>query len=130
MPTINFGESVLVPRCRRLTLQESTPMGYPTRRRPGLKGVDTKNKKNSCSCDSSSVCAVRWVRGEWIQIPSCWRFCGELFKKRGEGEEVLEYGRGGVFRIRYMCLWGQGQIYKLSLTCRCRPTLGTISSYL
>ena len=41
------------------------------------------------------MCAVGWVRAEWIQIPSCWRFCGELFKKRGEGEEVLEYGGGG-----------------------------------
>ena len=31
--TIDLGESYPVPRCRRLTLQESTPTGYPTRRR-------------------------------------------------------------------------------------------------
>ena len=89
-------------------------------------------KKKSCSYELSSVCAVGWVRAEWIQIPSRWRFVVSFPKSAGRGEVNFRICGGGedVFESG-ICVWGgRGQIYKFSLTCRCRSTLGTISSYL
>ena len=77
-------------------------------RRPGLKGVDTKNQKKSCSYDSSSVCAVGWVRAEWIQIPSSWRFVVSFSKSAGRGRKFGNMVGGGGFSNQVYVSVGAG----------------------
>ena len=64
-------------------------------------------KKKSCSYELSSVCAVGWVRAEWIQIPSRWRFVVSFPKSAGSGEVNFRISRVGVFESG-ICVWGGG----------------------
>ena len=63
-----------------------------------MKGVDIK--KNSCSYDLSSVCAVEWVRADWIRIPRRWRFVGSFPNSMERGEVNFGIWRAVRFRIR------------------------------